>query len=200
MIRMFRPMIGVTVLLWVLLGFVFPLAMTGISNLVMPNQAQGSPVYLNGVLVGAAHVGQNFQPNLSYFWGRPSATVSVATGKPKPYDAFNSSPSNTGPTNQQLITDIKQRVAWLIKTTPGLKTGQIPIDLVESSGSGLDPDISVQGALIQIPRVANYTHLSEGFLRGLVQDNVVGPSLGLFGPSRVNVLELNLALYKALHG
>lgn len=198
--RMIRPMIGVSVLLWVLLGLIFPLAMTGISNLVMPYQAQASPVYLNGVLIGAAHVGQNFQPNPAYFWGRPSATVSVATGKPKPYDAFNSAPSNTGPTNQKLLADIKQRVAYLLKTTPGLRTNQIPIDLVESSGSGIDPDISVQAALIQVTRVSKYTHLSEGFLKGLVQNNVLGPSLGLFGKLRVNVLELNLALYKAMHG
>jgi K+-transporting ATPase ATPase C chain len=123
----------------------------------------------------------------------------VATGKPKPYNAFNSGPSNTGPTNVQLITDIKARIALLLKTTPGLKTGQIPIDLVESSGSGLDPDISVQAALIQVPRVALHTHLSRAFLTELVQDNVRGLDLGVFGRSRVNVLELNLALYKALH-
>jgi K+-transporting ATPase ATPase C chain len=99
----------------------------------------------------------------------------------------------------QLITDIKARIALLLKTTPGLKTGQIPIDLVESSGSGLDPDISVQAALIQVPRVALHTHLSRAFLTELVQDNVRGLDLGVFGRSRVNVLELNLALYKALH-
>lgn len=198
--RMIRPMIGVSVLLWVLLGLAFPLAMTGISNLVMPYQAQGSPVYLHGVLIGAAHVGQNFQPNPNYFWGRPSATVSVATGKPKPYNAFNSSPSNTGPTNAQLLANIKARIAYLIKTTPGLRTGQIPIDLVETSGSGLDPDISVQAALIQVPRVALHTHLSKAFLTQLVNDNVLGKDWGVVGRSRINVLELNLALYKALHG
>lgn len=193
-------MIGVTVLLWLILGLGFPLVMTGISNLVMPYQAQGSPVYVNGVLVGAAHVGQNFKPNPDYFWGRPSATVSDAPGKPKPYDAFNSGPSNLGPTNALLLAHIKNRIAFLLKTTPGLQTGQIPIDLVESSGSGLDPDISVQAAMIQIPRVALHTKLSQNFLDQLVSQNTLGKEWGVFGRPRVNVLELNLALYKALHG
>lgn len=199
MLRMFRPMIGVTLLLWILLGLLFPLVMTGISNLVMPYQSQGSPVYVNGVLVGAAHVGQNFQPDPGYFWGRPSATLSVSTGQPKPYNAFASAPSNNGPTSAALISDIKQRITYLLKTTPGLTAEQIPVSLVESSGSGLDPDISVQSALIQIPRVAKYTHLSESFLTGLVKNNTLGPDVGLFGRTRVNVLELNLALFKALH-
>ncbi len=198
--RLLRPAIGVTVLLWILLGLAYPLVMTGISNLVMPYQSQGSPVYQNGVLVGATHVGQNFKPNPNYFWGRPSATLSVSTGKSKPYNALNSAPSNVGPTNSVLLAHIKSRIAYLLKTTPGLQVGQIPIDLVESSGSGLDPDISVQAAMIQIPRVALHTHLSQTFLKDLVQQNTLGKDWGVFGRARVNVLELNLALYKALHG
>ncbi len=195
-----RPVVGVTVLLWLLLGLAYPLAMVGVSQAVLPWQANGSPVYLHGRLIGSAHVGQNFKPNPLYFWGRPSATLSVSTGKPKPYNALASSPSNLGPTNAELIAHIKRRIAVLLKQTPGLRVNQIPADLVESSGSGLDPDISVQAALIQIPRVARNTHLSAQFLHRLVEASVLAPDWGMFGVARVNVLALNLRLYQALHG
>lgn len=193
-------MIGVTVLLWLMLGLGYPMAMTAVSNLTMPWQSQGSPVYVHGLLVGAAHVGQNFKPSPLYFWGRPSATLSVSTGKPKPYNAISSAPSNLGPTNSKLIAHIKSRIAYLLKTTPGLTAGAIPANLVESSGSGLDPDISVQAALIQVPRVARATGLSQTFLTRLIQTNTLPADWGVLGRSRINVLELNIALYKALHG
>ena len=199
MLKSLRPVIGVTVLLWVMLGLGYPLLMTAVSNLTMPYQSQGSPVYVHGLLVGAAHVGQNFKPNPQYFWGRPSATLSVSTGKPKPYNAINSAPSNLGPTNAELIAHIKKRIAYLLKTTPGLTSGAIPASLVESSGSGLDPDISVQSAMIQVPRVARATGLSRTFLDRLIQANTLSADWGVFGRSRINVLQLNIALYKAIH-
>lgn len=193
-------MVGVTVLLWLLVGLGYPMVMTAVSNLALPWQSQGSPVYVHGRLAGAAHVGQNFEPARGYFWGRPSATVSLTTGKPQPYNAVNSAPSNLGPTNAALIAHIKQRIAYLLRTTPGLKTGEIPASLVESSGSGLDPDITVAAALLQVPRVAGATGLSRTFLTRLVQANTLPPDWGVFGRSRINVLELNIALYRALHG
>jgi K+-transporting ATPase ATPase C chain len=144
-------------------------------------------------------VGQYFGNSLQYFWGRPSDTVSVSTGKPKPYNAFASAPSNYGPTNATLLKDIQSRIALYLKTTPGLTVSQIPVSLVESSGSGLDPDITVQSALIQVPRVSRYTGLTQTRLRQLVLSHVLPPDLGVFGPSRINVVSLNVALYQLLH-
>ncbi len=197
--KMLRPVLGVSLVLWVLLALAYPFVMMGMSRLLFPYQSQGSLVQLNGRLIGVAHVGQNFEPHLQYFWGRPSATTSVSTGKPEPYNAYASSPSNLGPTNQQLLTDVQQRIRFLQKTTPGLQTRKIPADLVESSGSGLDPDITVQAALIQIPRVAKATGLSTAFLTQMVDSQVKGLQLGVFGKRRVNVLQLNLTLYQFLH-
>lgn len=200
MLKLLRPAIGVSVGLWLLLGLGYPLVMTGISQIAFPWQANGSQVKLNGKLVASSHVGQYFGSSMKYFWGRPSDTISVATGKSKPYNAYASAPSNYGPTNKTLIADIKGRIAQLIKTTPGLKVSQIPPNLVESSGSGLDPNISVQAALIQIPRIAKATKLHKSFLTHLVDQNIEGPQFGIFGVQRINVVKLNLALYKALHG
>lgn len=194
-----KPLIGVTVGLWLLLGLAYPLVMTGISQLVFPYQANGSQVKLDGRVVASAIVGQYFNQK-GYFWGRPSDTVNAVTLKPEPYNAANSTPSNLGPTNKLLITTIKARVAYLLKTNPGLKVSQIPPDLVEGSGSGLDPDISVQAAVIQIPRVAKATGLSTGYLHTLVNQATSGPQWGLFGKRVVNVTALNIDVYKARHG
>lgn len=194
-----KPLIGVTLFLWLLLGVAYPLAMTGISQLMFPYQASGSPVTLNGRVVADAQVGQYFN-QMGYFWGRPSDTVSTTTGKPDPYNAYNSTASNLGPTNKVLLAHIRARIAYLKKTNPGLKTRQIPPDLVEGSGSGLDPYVSVQGAVIQIPRVAKATGLSPNFLRALVQQATIGPQWGLFGTTVVNVTALNIDVYKARHG
>jgi K+-transporting ATPase ATPase C chain len=194
-----KPAIGVTVALWLLLGLGYPLAMTGISQLLFPYQANGSIIKLKGTVVASAIVGQYFnQPG--YFWGRPSDTVNATTGKPEPYNAANSGPSNLAPTAKALIQRIKARIAYLEKTNPGLKVSQIPPDLVEGSGSGLDPDISVQGAIIQIPRVAKATGLSQQYLHTLVNQATSGPQWGLFGQRVVNVTELNIEVYKARHG
>ncbi len=189
--KVLRAVIGVSVGLWVLVGLAYPLAMTGISQVIFPYQANGSQVKLNGKVVASAHVGQYFDQS-QYFWGRPSATS-------PPYNPEASSPSNLGPTNKLLIQHIKARVALLLKTTPGLKVNQIPASMVESSGSGLDPDITVQSALIQIPRIAKATGIQSATLRRIVTQHIVRPQLGIFGRSHVNVVDLNLAVFKLLH-
>lgn len=194
-----KPVIGVTVFLWLLLGLAYPLAMTGLSQLAFPYQANGSQVKLNGQVVASAIVGQYFTQK-GYFWGRPSSTVNASTGKPEPYNAENSTANNLGPTSKVLFNNIKSRIAYLLKTNPGLKVSQIPPDLVEGSGSGLDPNISVQAALIQIPRVAQATGLSPSYLHTLVNQTTSGPQWGLFGTRVVNVTELNIDVYKAVHG
>jgi K+-transporting ATPase ATPase C chain len=189
--KLLRAVIGVSVGLWILVGLAYPLAMTGISQVIFPYQANGSQVKLNGKVVASAHVGQYFD-QAQYFWGRPSATT-------PPYNPEASTPSNLGPTNKLLIQHIKARVALLLKTTPGLTVNQIPASLVESSGSGLDPDITVQSALIQIPRIAKATGISRATLTKIVNQHIIGPQLGIFGRSHVNVVDLNLAVFKILH-
>lgn len=189
--KVLRAVIGVSVGLWILVGLAYPLAMTGISQIIFPYQANGSQVKLNGKVVASAHVGQYFD-QAQYFWGRPSATT-------PPYNPEASTPSNLGPTNKLLIQHIKARVALLLKTTPGLTVNQIPASMVESSGSGLDPDITVQSALIQIPRIAKATGISSATLTKIVNQHIIGPQLGIFGRSHVNVVDLNLAVFKLLH-
>ncbi|PSR32788.1 MAG: potassium-transporting ATPase subunit C [Sulfobacillus benefaciens] len=189
----------VTVLLWIMLALGFTFVLVGLGQVFFPYQANGSVVTVQGRPIAARHVGQYFGNRLQYFWGRPSATVSLTTGKPQPYNALNSAPSNEGPTNAVLLHDIQRRIARYLHTTPGLTVGQIPVSLVESSGSGLDPDITVQSALIQVPRVAKYTGLRPARLRQLVRSQVLPPDLGVFGPSRINVVLLNVALYQLLH-
>lgn len=192
--------VAVTVGLWLLVGFAFPLVMTGVSALAFPYQAGGSLVRMSGKVVGAQNVGQNFYGARQYFWGRPSATVNPTTGKPEPYNAFASGPSNLGPTNKLLIEHIQSRVAALEKAMPGVNAGKIPLSLVESSGSGLDPEITVSSALVQVPRVAAATGLSQGYLQTLIRLATVPAEWGLFGRRGVNVLDLNLLVYQALHG
>jgi K+-transporting ATPase ATPase C chain len=197
--RLMKPAVLVTVGLWLLLGLAYPLALTGVSQIFFRYQANGSLLKQGSVVIGAANVGQNFWGQKDYFWGRPSATVSLTTGKPDPYNAENSSPSNLGPTNAALLQQIKTSVHQLLAASPGLKTSQIPLSLVESSGSGLDPDITLGSALIQVPRVARNTGLSQPYLRALVKLATQTSQWGLFGERQVNVLDLNLLVYKSLH-
>lgn len=189
--KILRPIIGVTVGLWLLVGLIYPLAMTGISQLAFPWQAQGSVVRSHGKEVASLHIGQNFTKN-DEFWGRPSATT-------PPYTPLASGGSNLGPTNKLLIAHIEGRIHHLIQADPGLKTSEIPASMVESSGSSLDPDITVQGALIQVPRIAKATGIPESVLRHLIQTHTLHPVLGVIGETRVNVVELNLALSKLQH-
>jgi len=181
-----RPALMVLLIFTVLTGLLYPLVVTGIAQLVFPQQANGSLIVVNGKIVGSTLIGQQFT-DPKYFWGRLSATG------PYSYNAAASSGSNLGPTNPVLLEEVKSRIAALQAADPG-NTQSIPVDLVTSSGSGLDPDISVAAALYQLPRVARLRGLSESAVRTLVAQHTQGRTLGFLGEPRVNVLELNLAL------
>ena len=165
-----------------LLGIVYPLAVTGAAHVLFPKQADGSLIQRNGELIGSHLIGQTFS-GPGYFWSRPSA----GTG----YDAANSSGSNLAPTNK----DLAARIAASVQTLdPTGTSGPAPIDLVTSSASGLDPDISPAAAFYQIPRIAATRHIDEDALKALVATHVTQRQFGLLGEPRVNVLELNLDL------
>lgn len=193
LLRQLRPAILLTLLLVIITGIVYPLATMGVGQALFPSQANGSLIYVNGKPVGSRLIGQYWtQPR--YFHGRPSATLNLQ-GTPAPYQADNSGASNLGPTNATLIKNVQQNVAALKKENPDVPAGTpIPVDLVTSSGSGLDPDISVAAAYYQIPRVAKARGLSEATVRQVVDAHITGRFLGLFGEPRINVLELNMAL------
>jgi K+-transporting ATPase ATPase C chain len=192
MLKELRPAILMVVVFTVLLGLVYPLGMTGIAEIVFPWQANGSLITKNGQVIGSALIGQNFT-SAKYFHGRPSATTDTdAHGKTigAPYNAAASLASNLGPTNKALI----DRVKGDVKTLKAENAAPVPVDLVTSSASGLDPDITPAGAYFQIPRVAKARGLTESRLRELVDQHVEGRWVGLFGEPHVNVLKLNLAL------
>ena len=170
----------------VVLGLGYNLLMVGIGEAVLPAQANGSIVKHDGRVVGSSLIGQQFT-SARFFEGRPSATS-------PPYNAASSAASNFGPTNPALLEEIRANLARVLKENPGVKAAQVPPDLVESSASGLDPDISPAAAYLQVPRVARADHLSVAAVRHLVALHVTGRFLGLFGAPNVNVLELNLAL------
>ena len=188
-----RPAVVITLLLTVLTGLIYPGIVTALAQLIFPYQANGSLHSVNGKLVGSDLIGQ-YWTSLRYFHGRPSATVNPSTGTPEPYAADNSAASNLGPTNSALIQTVQKRVAELKKENPNAPPGPVPVDLVTSSGSGLDPDITIAGALYQVPRVAQARGLSQDKVKQLVMNNVTGRFLGIFGEPFVNVLDLNLAL------
>ena len=188
-----RPAVVLTLLLTILTGLIYPGVVTVLAQLIFPYQANGSLHYVNGKLVGSDLIGQ-YWTSSKYFHGRPSVTVNPSTGTPEPYAADNSTASNLGPTNSVLIQKVHQRVAELKKENPNAPPGPVPVDLVTSSGSGLDPAISIAGALYQVPRVAQARGLSQDKVKQLVMNNVTGRFLGIFGEPFVNVLDLNLAL------
>jgi len=198
MLREIRPAIVVLVLLTAITGLAYPLAMTGIARAIFPYQSQGSLIEKDGKVVGSALIGQVFADD-KYFHGRPSATN---TPDPKdatktidaPYNAANSGGSNLGPTSKMLIERVKGDVDKLKAENPSV---QVPIDLVTTSGSGLDPDISPEAAMFQVPRVAKARKMPEDRVRQLVQEQTQPRWLGLLGEPRVNVLALNLALDSA---
>ena len=181
-----RPALMALLIFTVLTGLIYPLVVTGIAQLVFPRQANGSLIVKNGQTVGSSLIGQQFD-NPKYFWGRLSATG------PNPYNASSSSGSNLGPTNPALLNEVKARIVALKAADP-TNTQPIPVDLVTSSGSGLDPDISVAAALYQLSRVARLRGLNESAVRTLVDQNTQGRTFGFLGEPRVNVLQLNLAL------
>ena len=193
--REIRPAIVVVVVLTAITGLAYPLAITGIAGLVFPHQAQGSLVVRGNEVVGSALIGQDFTSE-RYFHGRPSATTAPdpqdsTKSVPKPYNAASSGGSNLGPTNKALIDRVSADVDKLKKENPA---ATVPIDLVTTSGSGLDPDISPDAAFFQVPRVAGVRKLPEDRLRQLVSEHVERPLVGVLGEPHVNVLSLNLAL------
>jgi K+-transporting ATPase ATPase C chain len=177
-----------TIVLLVLTAVLYPLAITGIAQVAFGNKADGSLVQDNGKEVGSSLIGQAWEGD-QWFYGRPSAIA---------YDASTSSGTNLGPNSKDLASDLAEQAAAIIKLegpyNPGLTVSAIPADLLNSSGSGLDPDISEAGALLQVPRIASVRGISEDSVRQLVEDHVQGRQLGFLGLPRVNVLELNLAL------
>jgi len=195
MLREIRPAIVMILLMTVLTGLAYPLAMTGIAQVVFPQQANGSLIEKDKTVIGSALIGQNFTKP-GYFHGRPSATSDVdpkdpAKTVPAPYNAANSSGSNAGPTAKSLAERVQEDVKALKEENT---KAAIPIDLVTTSASGLDPDISPEAALFQVPRVAKDRKLDEAQLRQLVQAQTEIRTFGVLGEPRVNVLKLNMAL------
>jgi len=195
MLKEIRPAIIVLVVLTLITGLAYPLAMTGIAEVLFPRQAQGSLIEQDGKIVGSALIGQVFESD-KYFHGRPSATTAADPNDstktvPAPYNAANSGGSNLGPSNKALIDRVQGDVDKLKQENPSMP---VPQDLVTTSASGLDPHISPEAALFQVPRIAKARNLPEDRVRQLVADNTEGRLFGLLGEPRVNVLRLNLAL------
>jgi K+-transporting ATPase ATPase C chain len=198
MLREIRPALVLLIALTIVTGLAYPLAMTGIAGVIFPNQAQGSLIEKDGKVIGSTLIGQAFAED-KYFHGRPSATTgpdpqdSTKTTA-APYNASNSMGSNLGPTSKALIERVKDDVE---KAKAENRSASVPVDLVTASGSGLDPHVSPESALFQVPRVAKARNMPEDQVRRLVENHTEGRLVGLLGEPRVNVLALNLALDKA---
>jgi K+-transporting ATPase ATPase C chain len=195
MLREIRPAIVVLVALTLITGLVYPLAITGIAEVLFPNQAQGSMIERDGHVVGSALIGQVFTDD-KYFHSRPSATTAPdpkdsTKTVPAPDNALNSGGSNLAPSNKALIDRVQGDLDALKKENP---SASVPIDMVTTSASGLDPDISPEAALFQVPRIAKARNLPEDRVRQLVAERTEGRLFGILGEPRVNVLKLNLAL------
>ncbi|MGJ5178521.1 K(+)-transporting ATPase subunit C [Bradyrhizobium oligotrophicum] len=195
MLKEIRPAIFVLLALTLITGLIYPLAMTVVAGTIFPAQAEGSLITRNGQVIGSALIGQEFKDD-KYFHGRLSATTAADPNDstktvPAPYNAANSSGSNLGPTSKALADRVKEDVDKLKAENPAQA---VPVDLVTTSASGLDPDISPEAALFQVPRVAKARNLPEAGVRALVAQQTQGRLIGLFGEPRVNVLALNLAL------
>jgi potassium-transporting ATPase KdpC subunit len=195
MLREIRPAIVVLVALTLITGLAYPLAMTGIAQALFPRQAQGSLIERNGTVVGSELIGQVFESD-KYFHGRPSAITAPDPNDstktvPAPYNAANSGGSNLGPSNKALIDRVQGDIDKLKQENP---SAPVPADLVTTSASGLDPHISPEAALFQVPRIAKARKLPEDRIRQIVADHTEGRLFGLLGEPRVNVLLLNIAL------
>jgi K+-transporting ATPase ATPase C chain len=186
MLKQLKPALIIFLSMAILTGILYPLAITGVAQVIFPHQANGSLITSNGKVVGSALIGQQFT-DPKYFWGRLSDTGST------PYDASNSGGSNYSVLNPALITEAQARLKALHDADP-TNTQPVPVDLVTSSGSGLDPDISIAAALYQAPRVARVRGLALDKVMALIAQHTQGRMLGFLGEPRVNVLELNLAL------
>lgn len=186
-----RPAVVITLLLTIVTGFLYPGMVTGLAQVFFPYQANGSLHYVNGKLVGSDLIGQ-YWSKPEYFHGRPSATLNLQ-GTPTPYEADNSGASNLGPTSATLVQTVQQRVAAIKKENPAMQ-GPVPVDLVTASASGLDPDISIAGALYQAPRIAKARGLSLAQVQQVITSHEQGRFLWIFGEPYVSVLDLNLAL------
>jgi K+-transporting ATPase ATPase C chain len=186
MLAQLRPALVLLALLTLLTGVAYPLLVTGVAQAAFPHKANGSLLVKDGKVLGSSLIGQPFDDS-SYFWGRPSATG------PAPYNAQSSTGSNLGPTNPALTDAVKARIEALEKADPENRD-PVPVDLVTTSGSGLDPHVSPAAALYQVHRVAKARGLDEAMVRSLIQAHTDEPPLGMVGEPGVNVLELNLAL------
>lgn len=195
MLREIRPAIAFAIALAVITGLAYPLAITGIAGVIFPDQAQGSLITRNGRVVGSRLIGQNFT-SARYFHGRPSATTPADPADatktvPAPYNAASSMGANLGPTSKALAERLRTDVGRLKAENAA---EPVPVDLVTTSGSGLDPDISPAAAFFQAPRIAKARQLPEARVRDLIVEHIEGRLLGFLGEPRVNVLALNLAL------
>jgi K+-transporting ATPase ATPase C chain len=180
MLKNLKSSILLTLILLVIFGVMYPVAMYGVGKL-FPSNSEGSPVYKDGKIIGFENVGQSFTDD-KYFWGRPSAVG---------YNAASTGGSNKGPTNPDYLAEVQARIDTFLVHNPGINKQDIPSELVTASGSGIDPDISPQGAYIQVKRVASARNLDENKVKELVKQNIKTP---LLGPPVVNVLKLNLSL------
>lgn len=180
MLKNLKSSILLTLILLIILGVMYPVAMYGVGKL-FPSNSEGSPIYKEGNIIGFENVGQSFTDD-KYFWGRPSAVG---------YNAASTGGSNKGPTNPDYLAEVQGRIDTFLVHNPGVKKDEIPSEMVTASGSGIDPNISPQGTYIQVKRIAKSRNLTEDKVKELIRNHIENPFLG---PAVVNVLKLNLAL------